>query len=257
MSQGKNVSVVVSVFNEEKTVANVVRTILDSKLVSEVVCVNDGSVDRSLEILKGFGDKIKLMSFPRNRGKGAAMAEGIRCAHGSIILFLDADLLNLTAEHLSKLISPLLNGKAEIVIGRFSKAPLTPPQLSGQRAYWKKDLLPFLTPLAEVRFGAEVFLNYVLRKKKKKTILLKNVSYLKKQGKVGLKKAAKLYLDELMQIINTMGKIENKKMEKIGSILGKEVSLKEIEGIIEQLKGKEISQKLMRYFTYLREYFSE
>ena len=70
----KTVSAIVPVFNEEKTVKVVVETLLASKLISEVICVNDGSTDKGLEILKSFGRKIKLIDLKRNHGKGFALS---------------------------------------------------------------------------------------------------------------------------------------------------------------------------------------
>ncbi len=58
------ISAIVPVFNEQRTVSTVVDTLLQCRLIDEVVCVNDGSTDRSLEILRRFGDRIVLVDPP-------------------------------------------------------------------------------------------------------------------------------------------------------------------------------------------------
>lgn len=65
-----SVSAVVPVFNEEKTLRGVVWALLNSKLITEVICVNDGSTDKTREILKSFGRKIVFIDLKENQGKG-------------------------------------------------------------------------------------------------------------------------------------------------------------------------------------------
>ena len=91
----RNISAIVPAFNEEKTVAGVVNKLLSSHLISEVICVNDGSTDATAQILSAFGDKIKFLNFADNHGKGFALAQGILAASGDIVAFFDADIHNL------------------------------------------------------------------------------------------------------------------------------------------------------------------
>ncbi|MEX0587272.1 MAG: glycosyltransferase family 2 protein, partial [Patescibacteria group bacterium] len=74
------VSAVVPVFEEEKTIAGVITALLSSPLLDEVIVVNDGSSDSSPEIIKSFEPRIKFINLRKNRGKGFALAKGIRKA---------------------------------------------------------------------------------------------------------------------------------------------------------------------------------
>ncbi|HRR05548.1 MAG TPA: glycosyltransferase family 2 protein, partial [Candidatus Woesebacteria bacterium] len=93
----KLVSVIIPAFNEEKTVAEVVKVCLKTPEVGEIIVVNDGSRDKTKEKLKAFRgkDKVKAINLSKNHGKGYAVAQGIRAARYDYLLFLDADLINL------------------------------------------------------------------------------------------------------------------------------------------------------------------
>ena len=118
---GKKISAIVPVFNEEKTITNVVKKLLKSHLIDEVICINDGSTDKSLEHLKKFKNKIKLISFDKNQGKGYALVEGIKKANEPIVVFIDADLTNLSQKHIETLLKPILNNKFRAVCRNFFK----------------------------------------------------------------------------------------------------------------------------------------
>ncbi len=109
------VSAIVPVFNEGKSVGKVINTLIKSDLIDEVICINDGSSDGSLKVLKEFGKKIKLISFDNNQGKGKAVAAGIRKASGEYLLFCDSDLINFTLEHIKQMLAPILSGKIRVV----------------------------------------------------------------------------------------------------------------------------------------------
>ena len=57
----------------------------------EITVVSDGSTDRTVELAQGFGDRINLIVFPRNRGYGAALTSGFAAAEGDFIMFMDSD----------------------------------------------------------------------------------------------------------------------------------------------------------------------
>ena len=187
---GKNtVSVIIPVLNEEKTVKGVVKAVLASDLVSEVICVNDGSTDKSLEILKNFGNKIVLIDLKRNHGKGFAMALGVKRAKGEIVAFIDSDHFNLSQEHIRDLLSPLIDDNYQAVVGIASnpktgryKFPLD-VYISGQRAYLKEILLPHLSRIAKAGYGVEMFLNSLVPRKEKKFVALKGLGHINKEEK--------------------------------------------------------------------------
>ncbi len=208
------ISAIVPVFNEEATVATVVERLLHCGLVDEVVCVNDGSTDRSLEILGRFGDRIALVDVQPNRGKGHALAEGIRRASGDIVVFLDADLVNLSGEHVAALLAPIAAGRARAVLGSpggdrfYSVASALTPRLapsvgsvfSGERAYLRQDLLPHATRMEATRFGVEVYLNGLFPKADTAIVALPGLIALGKHEKHGWPVAVREYSGEMREV---------------------------------------------------------
>jgi dolichyl-phosphate beta-glucosyltransferase len=112
-------SIVIPVYNEEKRIRNTLNELFfylqKTNLVpTEIIAVNDGSSDNTLEILKEYQDRINIISYSPNMGKGFAVKQGVLRAHGQYILFMDADLATSLNE-----ISHILSyaGEFDVVIG--------------------------------------------------------------------------------------------------------------------------------------------
>jgi glycosyltransferase involved in cell wall biosynthesis len=87
----RNVSVIIPNFNREQLIAPTIENLLRQTLPpSEIIVVDDGSTDRSVEVIRSFGDKIKLIQ-QANQGPGAARNAGLRIATGDYIQFQDSD----------------------------------------------------------------------------------------------------------------------------------------------------------------------
>jgi glycosyltransferase involved in cell wall biosynthesis len=109
------VSVVMPIYNEEETLEAIVRRVKHVAPDVELVAVDDGSVDRSREILarleaEGLVDRVTLHD--QNRGKGAALSTGFRVATGDVVIVQDADLEYDPAEY-PVLLAPILDNRAE------------------------------------------------------------------------------------------------------------------------------------------------
>lgn len=121
-------SVIVPVFNEERTVKSILSKVLN-KLPpeSEVVIVNDGSTDKTGPILKSFNKNKRVVVFDlkKNFGKGYAVRYGLKKAKGEVFLIQDADLEYDPADY-KRLLKPIKQKKVQVVYGsRLANYPLS------------------------------------------------------------------------------------------------------------------------------------
>lgn len=112
-------SVIIPVFNQEENIEKNL-TLLQNCLLKdfesfEIIAVNDGSSDKSLEILKRLSF-IQLISYPENRGKGYAIRRGVMAAKGKYIFFTDADL-SYSPSYILCAIKLLNEDKSDAVLG--------------------------------------------------------------------------------------------------------------------------------------------
>lgn len=131
------ISIIIPAFNEEKTIAAVIRrveAVVLGGMKKEIIVVNDASTDRTSEVLKDFRN-IQVLSHLRNAGKGAALSTGINAATGDMVIFQDADL-EYTPEDYPVMIQPLIDGRCDAVMGsRF---------LRERPVFWGKRRSPYL-----------------------------------------------------------------------------------------------------------------
>lgn len=112
-------SVIVPSYNEEATIAHVVRKVLRLEAVLEVIVVNDCSRDRTAEIVQGIiaeDSRVRLLQHEVNKGKTAALKTGFAEVRGEIVIVQDADL-EYDPEEIPEVIQPILDGKADVVYG--------------------------------------------------------------------------------------------------------------------------------------------
>ena len=110
-------SVVMPCYNEAGTVAAVLDRVLASPYAGEVIVVDDGSTDGTPAALAGVDDpRVRILTQPRNQGKGAALRRGFAEATLPYVIIQDADWEYDPAEY-EVLLAPLLDGRADVVFG--------------------------------------------------------------------------------------------------------------------------------------------
>ena len=110
-------SVVMPCYNEVDTLAGAIERVLQSPFPREVIVVDDGSTDGSLEIARKIDDdRVVVVALERNQGKGAALRAGFARATSPFVVIQDADFEYDPADY-QDLLQPLLDGRADVVYG--------------------------------------------------------------------------------------------------------------------------------------------
>jgi glycosyltransferase involved in cell wall biosynthesis len=121
-------TVLIPVYNEVKTIHEILRRVLAVNLADEIIVIDDGSTDGTRQALQELDcqDTIRIILHPKNQGKGAAVRTGIENAAGEVILIQDADL-EYDPRDYPILLTPLNEHLADVVYGsRFLGAPRRP-----------------------------------------------------------------------------------------------------------------------------------
>lgn len=166
------VSAIIPAYNEEKTVGAVLLALKDHPLIGEVILVDDGSTDSTASIAALSGARV--VRIRKRSGKAEAMDVGVREAQFPFILFLDADIVGLTPEMITRIVEPVLFGWYEMFValrGRktlfLNKLLRISPIIGGERALSKR--LWYMVPDSFKRsFQIEIALNYYTKRTGKK-----------------------------------------------------------------------------------------
>lgn len=160
------ISVIVPVYNEEKTLEKILNKIDSVKIDKEIIAVNDGSTDKSKDILeKLYIPSLRVISHPRNMGKGAAFKTGLKNAAGEVVIIQDADL-EYEPQDYYKLIQPVVDNQTDLVLGvRFTK---------GYRGLFAHQLgNRFLTGCMNVLYGSHLSDTYTCYKVARREVFSK------------------------------------------------------------------------------------
>ncbi len=154
-------SIIIPVFNEEKTIGEILKKVFEVKLPhniqKEIIVVDDGSTDSTAKILNDSNKKgVFLLKHNRNLGKGSAIITGLTKATGDFLIIQDADL-EYNPQDYTKLLQPILKNKTKVVYGtRLVNYPL---RLWGEN----KTILPlhllanrFLTWMTNLLYGVSL-----------------------------------------------------------------------------------------------------
>jgi glycosyltransferase involved in cell wall biosynthesis len=111
-------SVVIPVYNESKTIREIVRLVRCVPIEKEILIVDDGSTDGTREILRELDgrDGVRVFLQPTNQGKGAAVSVGFRYATGDVVVIQDADL-EYDPQEYARMMAPITDGHADVVYG--------------------------------------------------------------------------------------------------------------------------------------------
>jgi len=182
---------------------------------SELIVVDDGSEDSTLEILNSLEKELSLkyIQLPENKGKSNAMVVGVENAEREVILFFDADVSGIRKEHFDKLIHPLYDKEenADMVLGYPSETMINYrvnpfKGLTGERALFKKDLEPILENIRDIRFGVETYINLYFQAhgKKVKYSMLEGLIHPTKYEKADSAQATREFISEGKEIAVTL-----------------------------------------------------
>ncbi|PKO12565.1 MAG: hypothetical protein CVU39_23600 [Chloroflexi bacterium HGW-Chloroflexi-10] len=206
---------IVCAYNEEKTIQDVMDSLLQSTALDEIIAVDDGSKDRTAALLRKYQhiERVQVILLPENSGKGYAMTSAAMQANGEVLVFVDTDLKNLTPEHITLLLEPIHRSEIRMVVGVpvrgevISRTERLDPcrSLSGQRVVYREDFLVLQNAIRYSGYGVETILNlhYKEQGKPVKFIYLPYLYHPIKVEKAGFGTALGEYWHEGKQIMQT------------------------------------------------------
>jgi glycosyltransferase involved in cell wall biosynthesis len=168
----RKVSAIIAAYNEQDTIADVVRAVEGHPLVDEIIVVDDGSTDATSA--RARETTARVITLEQNQGKAGAMNTGVRAARNETILFLDADILGLTHEIITFTITPVLTGQCGMFVAIrarhtywMNRLLYFIPVLGGERAL-TKEVWRFVPRIYRKGFQIEIALNYYTKKSGRK-----------------------------------------------------------------------------------------
>jgi len=194
-NQTRTIGVVIPALNEEENLLRVLNVVCAIDWVEQIVVVDDGSTDGTLNIIKQLvacDERLLAIHMSENHGKAAALLTGVQALSTDIVIFLDADLVGLQPCHLEELYKPVGSGFYEMTVATFQHGNLLTdashrfaPNLSGQRCLSRLEAEQGLIPLAATRYGVEVGLTIYARSQKWriKNIIWNGVTHRMKEQK--------------------------------------------------------------------------
>lgn len=163
----KKLSIIIPVYNEQTTVAELLTRVQNARLPGwdkEVIVVDDGSTDKTKKILKAWEGKVHVIYKKKNEGKGSAVTLGLKRATGNFILIQDADL-EYSPDDYPVLLKPFENNQVDVVYGsRFLGPHLSTMFIyaQGNKFVTLVTNLLFNTNITDMETGYKVFRRKVL-----------------------------------------------------------------------------------------------
>lgn len=189
--------VIIPAYNEAERIGAVIGAAKACREVDEILVVDDGSKDDTVEAAKEYGVNVLAMS--HNIGKGGAMWSALMATDADIVVFIDADLKGLRPKHLTALIRPMRQDETlDMTAGRFVGGRAATdisqrimPSINSQRAI-KRSLLTQVPDFSKSRYGVETIINEYVKKNDVNVmeVPLEGVTQVMKEEKEGLLKGA-------------------------------------------------------------------
>jgi len=180
------IAAIIPTYNEERNVAGVLEALRLTEILDEIIIVDDGSKDRTVEIVRKFAatdQRVQVIQHEQNKGKGQAIFTGWAATTAPYLLLLDADLHDLTPGHIRALMAPILDRRADMTLGLFWGGHINTdfshwatPFLTGQRGL-RAEILKYVSRDAAAGYGFEVALTVAASQQNyhKHIVLLKGV----------------------------------------------------------------------------------
>jgi glycosyltransferase involved in cell wall biosynthesis len=209
-TSNKKISVVIAAYNEAPRIAEVLKVVKDHPLIDEIIVINDGSTDKTSEIINEF--EVIFIENKKNIGKTLTIKKGVKKAKNELIMLLDADLIGLSQESMNKLAEPVISGQVDWTLSlrdnSFKIMKLMKMDwLSGERVVPKNLLLdPLIWSRPEIGYSLETLMNKSLldRGKTFRAVRLRNVSDTNKADKIGFIKGWSADVKMISQISNVV-----------------------------------------------------
>ncbi len=198
------ISVVIPTYNDTKNLAHIISVLRKIPNISEIIIVDDGSNDKSKEIIREI-EGAKIITNAKNMGKSKAVKVGMGFSINSAVLLIDADLINLEPLHVQEMVNSFNDGAFDMVLGDrqneffFTKAIGFSTAYGGERLFKDKRVLLNNGLLDKPGYLLEPNINKYYFKKTKVSIVklcgLRQEFKIQKAGIKGLIKDLKMYLD--------------------------------------------------------------
>lgn len=154
------VTAIIPTLNEEKRIGEIIRFLKTKPLISEIIVIDDGSVDSTFTIAEGLGAIVHLSSM---LGKGTSMVDGLKLAQNEIVLYLDGDIYGFSENIIEIMTEPLIRDQADFVKGKFHRKAGRVTALTAKPLLkmFFPELASFEQPLGGIIAGKKSFLKQV------------------------------------------------------------------------------------------------